>query len=107
MDGAGYGAATAIAAIKSCALGAPLRGYGTLTATPRSSPWHRCRRHGILVTAEQDVSCLVPSGVMLLMGVAFARWLGRTTLPSPQPACSGAAIATHHSVPRAPHRSAG
>jgi hypothetical protein len=27
-------------------------------------------------TAEQDVGCLVPSDVMLLMGVAFARWLG-------------------------------
>ena len=53
-----------------------LRGCGTLTATPRSSAWHRCRRHGSLLTAEQDVGCLVPSDVMLLMGVAFARWLG-------------------------------
>jgi hypothetical protein len=76
MDGTGHGAATAIAAIKSCAFGAPLRGCGTLTATPRSSAWHRCRQHGSLVTAEHDVHCLVPSGVMLLMGVAFARWLG-------------------------------
>jgi hypothetical protein len=43
MDGTGYGAATAIDAIKSCAFGAPLRGCGTLTATPRSSVWHWCR----------------------------------------------------------------
>ncbi|HTI83460.1 MAG TPA: hypothetical protein VL614_23650, partial [Acetobacteraceae bacterium] len=49
IDGLDDGAATVIAAVKPGAFGAPLRG---LTATPRSSGGHRCRRGAVCLSRK-------------------------------------------------------